>query len=278
MLELLQPWLPPFLALGAVVAFDRAEGRRGLTPPRFASPVRRGIFLVLLALVLAVGVFGGLAGAAEIDLEALRAPQLFLLHFLFLSTLLFWHALGFGGGFASPGEAWRSLAAQLGLRAPRPGRELLIGLVAGVGGWAGVLVAMLAVGGLVYLVGGPDALPQGPPPVIPWMAAQSVALRLALAVSAGVVEELFFRGFLQPRIGLLASSGLFVLAHLAYDQPLMLVGVALLSLLYGLLVRWRQSLWAAIVAHALFDAIQLLVVIPFALRFLPGAEGAAPAL
>jgi hypothetical protein len=32
------------------------------------------------------------------------------------------------------------------------------------------------------------------------------------------------------------------------------------------------------VAHALFDAIQLLVVIPLALRFLPGGEaaGAAP--
>jgi len=278
MLELLQSWLPPILALAAVVAFDRAEERRGLRPPGFASPVRRGTFLVLLALVLAVGVFGGLAGPAEIDLEALRAPQLFLLHFLFLSTLLFWHALAFGGQFATPGEVGRSLVAQLGLRAPRPGREILIGLVAGVGGWAGVLLSMIAVGGLVYLVGGPDALPQGPPPVIPWMAAQSVALRLGLALSAGVVEELFFRGFLQPRIGLLASSGLFVLAHLAYDQPLMLVGIALLSLLYGLLVRWRQSLWAAMVAHALFDAIQLLVVIPLALRFLPGAEGAAPAL
>ncbi|HSM50173.1 MAG TPA: hypothetical protein VLA75_02090, partial [Thermoanaerobaculia bacterium] len=125
MLEAIQPWLPPILALGTVVAFDRAEARRGLTPPGFASPVRRGTFLVLLALVLAVGVFGGLAGPAEIDLEALRAPQLFLLHFLFLSTLLFWHALAFGGGFATLGEVGRSLAAQLGLGAPRPGRELL---------------------------------------------------------------------------------------------------------------------------------------------------------
>ena len=275
MLETVQPWLPPLLALGAVVAFDRAEGRRGLTPPGFASPVRRGIFLVLFALVLAVGVFGALAGPAEIDLEALRPAQLFLLHFLFLSLLLLWHGLAFGGSHATPAEAGRSFARQLGLRAPRPGRELAIGLAAGVAGWVGVLVAMLGVGGLVYLVGGPDALPEGPPPVIPWMAGQSVALRLALALSAGVVEELFFRGFLQPRIGLAASSGLFVLAHLAYDQPLMLVGVALLSLLYGLLVRWRQNLWAAIVAHTLFDALQLLVVIPLALRFLPAGGGAA---
>lgn len=65
-----------------------------------------------------------------------------------------------------------------------------------------------------------------------------------------------------------------MLAHLSYDQPLMLVGITLLSLFYGALVRWRQSLWSAIVAHTLFDAIQLLVVIPLALRFVPmGAPG-----
>ena len=58
-------------------------------------------------------------------------------------------------------------------------------------------------------------------------------------------------------------------------KTLMLLGVTLLSLVYGGLVYWRQSIWAAIAAHALFDAVQLLVVIPAALRVLPGeAEGA----
>ncbi len=276
MLHLLQPWLPPLLALAAVVAFDRAEARRGLRPPGFANPVRRVLFLVFFTLVLALGVFGGFGGPVEIDLESLQAAQLFHLHFLFLTTLVFWYALAFGRRSQTPGAAARSFAAQLGLYAPGSGREVAIGLAAGFAGWAGVLAAMLGVAGLIYLVAGPEALPQTPPAVIPWMAALPVALRLALALSAGVVEELFFRGFLQPRIGLLASSGLFVLAHVSYDQPLMLVGVALLSLLYGLLVRWRQSLWAAIVAHALFDAVQLLVVIPVALRYLPGG-GALPA-
>ncbi len=53
----------------------------------------------------------------------------------------------------------------------------------------------------------------------------------------------------------------------------MLVGVTLLSLLYGGLVRWRQTIWPAVVAHFLFDAIQLLVVIPAVLEFWsPGAS------
>ena len=98
----------------------------------------------------------------------------------------------------------------------------------------------------------------------------SIWTRLAVSVSAGVVEETFFRGFLQPRVGIGLSTALFTLAHLSYDQPFMLVGVALLSLIFAFLVRWRQNLWAAITAHALFDALQLLVVIPTTLRWMQG--------
>jgi membrane protease YdiL (CAAX protease family) len=63
------------------------------------------------------------------------------------------------------------------------------------------------------------------------------------------------------------------MAHLSYDQPFMLVGVSLLSLLFAFIVRWRQSVWAAVAAHTVFDAVQLLVVIPFALKFMPQAGG-----
>jgi membrane protease YdiL (CAAX protease family) len=84
-----------------------------------------------------------------------------------------------------------------------------------------------------------------------------------------VVEEAFFRGFLQPRAGIALSTGLFVLAHAGYEQPLMLVGITLLSLLFAFLVRWRQNIWPAVVAHAVFDAVQLLIVVPTALEFVP---------
>jgi membrane protease YdiL (CAAX protease family) len=88
-----------------------------------------------------------------------------------------------------------------------------------------------------------------------------------------VVEESFFRGFLQPRIGIALSTAFFALAHLSYGQPFMLVGITLLSLIYAFLVRWRQNVWPAMAAHALFDGVQLLVVVPLAMRFLQGAGG-----
>jgi membrane protease YdiL (CAAX protease family) len=104
--------------------------------------------------------------------------------------------------------------------------------------------------------------------VVPWIAGLPITVRLLVSLSAGVVEETFFRGFLQPRVGLVLSTALFVLAHASYEQPLMLVGITLLSLTYGLLVVCRQTIWPAIAAHTLFDAVQLLVVIPWALELL----------
>ena len=68
----------------------------------------------------------------------------------------------------------------------------------------------------------------------------------------------------------------FVLAHANYEQPLMLVGVGILSLIFALLVRWRQNIWAAVAAHTVFDAIQLLVVVPLALEFIERGGEAGP--
>ncbi len=98
--------------------------------------------------------------------------------------------------------------------------------------------------------------------MVMWMAGLPVVVRVAVSLSAGFFEETFFRGLLQPRVGILLSTAFFALAHLSYDQPFMLVGVTLLSVLFSWLLVWRQSIWAAIAAHSTFDLIQLLVVIP----------------
>jgi membrane protease YdiL (CAAX protease family) len=98
-------------------------------------------------------------------------------------------------------------------------------------------------------------------------------VRIAIGMTAGIVEETFFRGFLQPRVGIALSTIFFVMAHLSYDAPFMLVGITALSLLYAFVVRWRRNVLAAIVAHATFDLIQLLIVVPSVLRMLSEAAG-----
>lgn len=274
---------PAVLALLTALLFDQLCWRKGLLPPGFggnAPPgsrawrsgvVRRSLALTCLWAVLWMGVFSPLATlgqATEIDLSSVSTSQLFLLHFLFVLVLMIWYVLGFAGvpGFGSAGRnGW---VAQFGFRTSSIGREVGIGLVVGVGAWVAVLMALTTVGLFLWWLGGADLLPTEPPEVVPWIAALPVVVRLLVSLSAGVVEETFFRGFLQPRVGLALSTALFVLAHASYEQPLMLVGVTLLSLIYGLLVIWRQTIWPAIVAHTLFDALQLLVIIPWALNLL----------
>ncbi len=283
---------PVVAALGAVLLFDHMTRRRGLDPPGFAEPLRRIAATALLAFCFYVGVFaalGSIGRQGEVDLSQLASWQLFTLHALFALTIVGWWASGFlalspirtvSGG--PPGDtgativapsAWTSFSEQLGLRVANLRRELAIGAVAGVGAWLAVLAAVFVFALALSALSGEELLPQSPPAVIPWLAGRPILLRLAIAASAGLVEELFFRGFLQPRIGIGLSTLFFALAHLSYDQPIMLVGVTLLSVLYGLLTLWRQNIWPAIVAHFLFDAIQLLVVIPAVLElFRPGGR------
>jgi membrane protease YdiL (CAAX protease family) len=272
---------PLLLAFATALLVDRATARRGLLPPGFGAPeplpgevswhsrfaaLRRLAALVVLALVLWVGVYLplGLVGVEqEVDLAQLSPARLFLLHGLFVVALGAWLLLGFG-------PAPRRWLRQLGLKARNVAYELAIGAACGILGWAAVLAILAGMAGLLWSLGGPELLPSEPPEMVPWLAGLPFALRAAVSLSAGVVEETFFRGFLQPRIGILASSALFVLAHLSYEQPLMLVGISLLSFLFALLVRFRQSIWSAIAAHAVFDAIQLLVLIPWAVRMMGG--------
>lgn len=265
----------PVLVAAATAAWiDLRTRRAGLDPPGFAEPLRRWAWLMVLGGCLWIAVFAALGNptAAEVDFTAVSRWQLFALHAILLATLLGWYLLGFGGQGGATAEP-TSLARQVGLAAPSPLREIGVGLVFGVGAWLAVLVGVVAVALAVSALGGQEALPQKPPAMIPWIAAQPMALRLAIALSAGVVEEIFFRGLLQPRAGVVLSTALFALAHAAYGEPFLLVGVTLLSLLYAGLVRWRQSVWAAIAAHVLFDAVQLLVVIPSVLEVWGGAVG-----
>ncbi|HEX5760834.1 MAG TPA: CPBP family intramembrane glutamic endopeptidase [Thermoanaerobaculia bacterium] len=267
-LDLLRAVGPALLALAAAYSVDRLCAAKGVLPPGFAMPWRRGAAMALLAGVLWIGVFaplGMLGLETELDVAGLTIPRLFLLHAILAGTLLVWFLLGYAG---SGGGLGRLFAAQFGFRAPQPARELGLGLVLGLASWAAALGAMMAAALVVLTLGGEDALPKAPPALFPWIAALPAGVRLLVSLSAGAVEETFFRGFLQPRAGLLLSTLFFVLAHASYAQPLMLVGVTVLSLLYGGLVRWRQSVWAAIAAHALFDAVQLLVVVPAALELL----------
>ena len=264
---------PLVLALVSATAVDQLTLTHGLMPPGFRQPWRRLAGSLVVAAVLYIGVFAalGMVGLERGPLPASIPPlQLFELHALLVVALLLWLLFGFAGeplgGLSLP----RLFARQLGLATARPAKEAGVGFGLGLLVWPLLVLCMLVVMGLLAAFGAENLLPQQPAPLIVWIAGLPAGLKVGLALSAGVVEEIFFRGFLQPRVGIGVSTLLFVLAHLSYDQPFLLVGVSILSLVFAALVWWRQNIWPAIAAHFLFDAVQLLILIPWVLHQWPG--------
>jgi hypothetical protein len=80
-----------------------------------------------------------------------------------------------------------------------------------------------------------------------------------LALLSGVAEESFFRGALQPQVGLLAASLLFGAAHFVPRRELLPWTV--FSIAAGLLLGWlfdaTGNLIAPVVAHAVINGVNL---------------------
>jgi membrane protease YdiL (CAAX protease family) len=87
----------------------------------------------------------------------------------------------------------------------------------------------------------------------------SLAECALLAAVSGVAEEAFFRGVLQPRIGLLAAALIFGLAHFVPRRELApwALFAVVAGLLLGILFESTGNLVAPTVAHASINAVNL---------------------
>ncbi|HEX5067661.1 MAG TPA: CPBP family glutamic-type intramembrane protease [Myxococcota bacterium] len=82
---------------------------------------------------------------------------------------------------------------------------------------------------------------------------------LALAALSGVAEEAFFRGALQPQLGLVGASLCFAAAHFVPRRAFLPWPVFAFAagLAFGALFAWTGNLVAAVVAHAGVNALNL---------------------
>ncbi len=247
----------------AIVYLNERHGL--LSCDHFSSPAAKyfayawiGAFLILMAVLVT-----GAALSPPTAKELLKTPfySLFGLHVLLVVFLLGWW-------LASGRPAIREF---LNIRHERPGEVVAIGVAVGVGGWILTIIVALLVALLLKSAGVLEEAPQ-PPPMIGWMAALPIWKKALIVLSAMTVEEAFFRSFLQKRIGLLASTILFALAHFTYGNPLLLIGVTVISLIIGVTFYRTKNVIPGVLAHGVFDAIQLFVIVPFAFRLM-GAGG-----
>ena len=139
----------------------------------------------------------------------------------------------------------------IGLRFNRPGRSAVRGLLLTLACFA-VLAATLAVFSVLGVSYG-----EGPGIARAW------PLTLLVVLRAGVVEELFYRGFAIERLQSLTGSkwiagGISLVAFAAFHFRQGAAGM-LLALLIGAVLTafylWKRDLLAAIIAHVLVDFI-----------------------
>jgi membrane protease YdiL (CAAX protease family) len=94
-------------------------------------------------------------------------------------------------------------------------------------------------------------------------------LRVGTLLTAGVTEEILFRGYPISRLKVMTGStaiavGLpfvvFVVLHLPSWGAAHLLFVSVAAALFTLAFVWRRDLWANIIAHILADSVPLLIL------------------
>lgn len=252
--------------LGIAISFTRARSRAVFGEDGFTQGGRRAAAVALLGVVLlltvAIPFAGGLAGGQP-QTKDLTLVSLFAVHVILSLFLVLYYVL----------SGRQSIGDFLKVRRPRPAAHLAAGLLIGLAGWLLTIVALVIVVVFWFLLrgqGGP--LPSGREisPTIVWLVSQPLGVRIAIVVSAMVVEEFFFRSFLQTRVGALAATLMFTAAHGVYGQPLMLVGIFVISAVLSATFVLYGNVLPCIVAHGTFDAIQMFVFIPLAVKSIPG--------
>ncbi len=127
-----------------------------------------------------------------------------------------------------------------------PGEDLALGF------FVGVIISLPITAGLIK----------------PEINAVNAPLAMGVIIAVPIVEELFFRGIIQPTVaeftndvvGILTQAVLFSLYHISVwgtDISSIILGV-IIGLLMGSLVAWRESIDSAMVAHLMINMIMVL--------------------
>jgi len=226
-----------------------------LSSDHFSSPVMKWIAYVWLAIFFGVLTILIVTSSLHVPTprELAKVPfySLFLLHAILVAFLVGWWFL----------TRRPRIDEFLNIRTERTGEAVMTGFAVGVGGWIVTILLALVIALILTAAGVIPKNPQ-PSPMIGWMASLPLWKKATIVLSAMTIEEAFFRGWLQKRVGLLASTILFALAHSGLGQPLLLIGVFIISLIIGFTFYRTKNLIPGVIAHGIFDAVQLFVIIP----------------
>lgn len=73
-------------------------------------------------------------------------------------------------------------------------------------------------------------------------------------------EELFFRAFLTPKIGMILSSVLFALSHFAYGSIMEIIGTFVIGIVFAYLYKSSKSIVPPITLHLVYNLLSVMLL------------------
>jgi membrane protease YdiL (CAAX protease family) len=232
------------------VSLKRLMGEGAYRPESRVHLTAMVLALMLLSITIGNLVLnGGLEGLAQSYAQGINPEELIFEQALWVLFAL----LGVGALIRRDIPATLS---RMGLRLPTA-PDFAFGFGVGVGLYA-VIIALGAVWALLVTPEQLEAQTAASSQLAQAFGTLPLALTLSLAVAVG--EEIFFRGALQPIFGIGLTSVFFTLLHTQYTLTPATIGIFAVSLGMGWL-RQRYSTTAAIIAHFVYNFVQLALAI-----------------
>jgi hypothetical protein len=221
-----------------------------------ASPLHTVFLLVVFAALVALGYFSIHRQGQEREPHRMFFYLITMAWEWLLVAYIYWGLRRRGKSIRNiAGKSWTSASA------------FFLDIAIAFGFWIAAILILSIVARLVHATGMAEAARR----LAPQSLFESV-LWIALSVSAGICEEMIFRGYLQRQfvawtrsvpIGVLLSAVLFGAGHV-YQGTKATVVIAVYGLMFGILAEVRQNLRPGIMTHAWHDALTGLVI-----RFVP---------
>ncbi|MFH1393607.1 MAG: type II CAAX endopeptidase family protein [Candidatus Micrarchaeota archaeon] len=87
---------------------------------------------------------------------------------------------------------------------------------------------------------------------------------LLAIIIAPISEELLFRAFLVPRIGIAPAAIAFAVSHLSYGSAMEIAGALVVGILFGLLYRASKSVIPCMAVHFAYNLLSILAIMVMA--------------
>jgi membrane protease YdiL (CAAX protease family) len=222
-----------------------------LSAPPKKSTLLIGI-LLLLAILFAFVVFAGKALALIYGVKEINASM------LFISRILFWTSLLFIFIYARKVEKQKILIWE------ERKYQFWQYLVSVIAIFFALIIALLIVGGICFKLG----LQKESEKFLQMLAIfkHNPFLIFLTAATAGVVEELTFRGYLLPRmailfkspvIAIIVSSLLFGFLHFSYGTLFQVIGTFVIGLIFAIYYYKFRNITVLIITHFLWDTMAI---------------------